>query len=93
VADSTTLTVRLSPQVKKRLGRLAGHTNRTKSYLAAEAIADFVERELAIVEGIKRGLDDMHAGRVTSHNDAMQRLRATGRCIALIPPRGRRASV
>jgi predicted transcriptional regulator len=77
MATSTTLTVRLSPQVKKRLGRLAGHTNRTKSYLAAEAIADFVERELAIVEGITRGLDDMRAGRVTPHKEAMRRLRAT----------------
>ncbi len=52
--------------VKKRLGRLAEHTKRTKSYLAGEAIASFVERELAIVEGIKRGLEDMHAGRLVA---------------------------
>ncbi len=77
MATSTTLTVRLPPEVKKRLGRLAGHTKRTKSCLAGEAIADFVERELAIVEGIERGLDDMQAGRVTSHKEAMRRLRAT----------------
>ena len=63
--------------MKKRLGRLAAHTKRTKSYLAGEAIADFVDRELAIVEGIKQGLDDMHAGRVVPHNAAMRRLRAT----------------
>jgi predicted transcriptional regulator len=49
-----TLTVRISPDVKKRLGRLAGHTRRTSSYLAGEAIADFVDRELAIVEGMAR---------------------------------------
>jgi len=77
VTASTTLTVRLPPQVKRQLGRLAGQTNRTKSYLAAEAITDFVERELAIVDGIKRGLADMNAGRVTAHKDAMRRLRAT----------------
>jgi predicted transcriptional regulator len=77
MATSTTLTVRLSPEVKKRLSRLAGHTRRTSSYLAGEAIADFVDRELAIVEGIERGLEDMKADRVTPHNDAMQRLRAT----------------
>ena len=77
MSGSTTLTVRLSPQVKKRLGRLAVHTKRTKSYLAGEAIADFVERELGVVEGIKRGLEDMHAGRVVPHKTAMRRLRTT----------------
>jgi predicted transcriptional regulator len=74
---STTLTVRLSAQTKKQLGRLATHTKRTRSYLAGEAIANFVEQELAIVEGIKRGLDDMRAGRVVPHKAAMRRLRAT----------------
>jgi predicted transcriptional regulator len=77
VTASTTLTVRVSPEVKKRLSRLAGHTRRTSSYLAGEAIADFVDRELAIVEGIKHGLEDMHADRVTPHKSAMRRLRAT----------------
>jgi predicted transcriptional regulator len=75
--SSTTLTVRVSPRVKKRLGRLAAHTKRTKSYLAGEAISDFVDRELAIVEGIKHGLEDMHAGRVIPHKTAMRHLRAT----------------
>lgn len=77
MSSSTTLTVRVSPQVKKRLGRLAAHTKRTKSYLAGEAIADFVDRELAIVEGIERAVKDMHAGRVVPHKTAMRRLRAT----------------
>jgi predicted transcriptional regulator len=82
MGESTTLTVRISPQTKKRLGRLAAHTRRTRSYLAGEAITNFVERELAIVEGIKRGLDDMHAGRVIPHKTAMRRLRTTARRVA-----------
>jgi len=77
MSSSTTLTVRVSPQVKSRLGRLAARTKRTKSYLAGEAITDFVDRELAIVEGIERGLEDMRAGRVVPHKVAMRRLRAT----------------
>jgi predicted transcriptional regulator len=77
MSNSTTLTVRVSPQVKQRLGRLAAHTKRTKSYLAGEAISDFVDRELAIVDGIKRGLEDMRAGRLVPHKTAMRRLRAT----------------
>ena len=68
---STTLTVRLAPELKDRLGKLAERTRRTKSFLAGEAIAGYVERELEIVSGIERGLDDMKAERVVSHEDVM----------------------
>ena len=68
---STTLTVRLSPELKERLDKLAEHTHRTKSFLAGEAIAGYVKRELEIVAGIEHGLDDMKAGRVVPHEDAM----------------------
>lgn len=77
MAASTTLTVRLPKKVKDRLALLARHTRRTRSYLAGEAIASFVNREIEIVEGIKRGLEDMKAGRTTSHADAMRRINAT----------------
>jgi predicted transcriptional regulator len=43
-------------------------------------------REREIVEGIKRGLADMKAGRVISHRAAMRRLRATvARIVAAKP--------
>jgi predicted transcriptional regulator len=71
MSDSTTLTVRLPSRVKKRLNRLAVHTKRTRSYLAGEAIADFVEREMAIVESIQEGLDDVKADRVIAHEQVM----------------------
>jgi predicted transcriptional regulator len=74
---STTLTVRLPKKVKDRLGQLARSTRRTRSYLAGEAIASFVDREIEIITGIKRGLEDMKAGRTTSHEDAMRRIDAT----------------
>jgi predicted transcriptional regulator len=35
-----------------------------------------VDRELEIIEGIKRGLADVAAGRVVSHDEAMSRLDA-----------------
>ncbi len=75
---STTLTVRLKPAVvKQQLGRLADATRRTKSFLAAEAIAAYVTREADILAGIERGLDDMRAGRLVPHDEAMARLDAT----------------
>ena len=74
---STTLTVRLPPELKDRLGELAERTRRTKSFLAEEAIAGYVERELEIVSGIERGLDDMKAGRVVPHEHVMADIDAT----------------
>lgn len=74
---STTLTVRLPPELKARLGKLAERTRRTKSFLAGEAIASYVERELEIVAGIERGLGDRAAGRVVPHDVAMRRIRKT----------------
>ena len=68
---STTLTVRLTPELKDRLGELAERTRRTRSFLAGEAIAGYVERELEIVAGIERGLADMKAGRVVPHERVM----------------------
>lgn len=40
---TTTMTIRLEGEVKDRLDRLAASTQRSKSFLAAEAIREFVE--------------------------------------------------
>ena len=53
---STTMTIRLDPQLKAKLGRLAEGTRRSRSFLAAEAVETYVDRELAIIEGIQRGV-------------------------------------
>lgn len=75
--SSETITVRVDSETKSRLEELAHHTRRTKSFLAGEAIADYVERELAIINGIQRGLDDVAAGRTIGHDAAMKRMRKT----------------
>ena len=82
MSESETLTVRLASTTKNKLGQLAAQTNRTKSYLAAEAIDAYVERELEIVSGIERGLADMKSGKVVSHANAMARLRKTVKAAA-----------
>lgn len=74
---STTLTIRLTPEAKAQLSRLAHATHRTQSFLAAEAIAKYVVRESEIIEGIGRGLADAKAGRLVPHEEAMARLEAT----------------
>ena len=73
--DSGTLTIRLSNDMKGKLATLADRTHRTRSFLATEAIAAYVERELAIVEGIERGRADIRAGRVTPHDEVTREAR------------------
>ena len=68
---STTMTIRVSPEVKEKLDRIATSTRRSKSFLAGEAVAAYVDRELEIIEGIKRGLADVKAGRVVPHEQVM----------------------
>ena len=62
---STTMTIRLSIELKEKLDRLADGTRRSRSYLAVEAVSAYVERELAIIEGIQRGLAPDPHGWVT----------------------------
>lgn len=73
---STTTTIRLSSDLKDKLDRLARITRRSKSFLAAEAISAYVDRELEIVEGIQRGLADVRAGRTVPHEQVVAEIDA-----------------
>ena len=75
MSASTTMTIRLSSEVKDKLGRLAQGTRRSRSFLASEAVEAYVARELEIIDGIQRGLADVADGRVVSHDAAMEELR------------------
>ena len=72
--ETSTMTIRVTPEVKARLGQLAEDTKRSRAFLAGEAVARYVAREQAIVDGIKRGLNDVNAARLVSHDAAMEEL-------------------
>lgn len=42
MADSTVLTIRLSPEVKERLNRIAATDRRSRSFVAARAIEAYI---------------------------------------------------
>ena len=73
---STTMTIRVSSETKLKLERIAADTRRSKSFLAAEAVSAYVDRELDIIEGIKLGMADAAAGRVVPHDEAMAEIDA-----------------
>ena len=73
----TTFSVRLPEEVHTLLGSLSKSTNRSKNFLAREAITRFVQSEAEIVESIKRGMADIEAGRVVPHDEVMRQMKAT----------------
>jgi predicted transcriptional regulator len=91
MSASTTITLRVPAELKSRLVQLAAHTKRTPSFLAGEAIAAYVKRELAIVEGIAEGLADVEAGRLVPHDEAMAELDAAIEAAAKEGTKRRRA--
>jgi predicted transcriptional regulator len=76
MSTSATMTIRIATDTKRKLERLAADTRRSKSFLAAEAVSAYVERELAIIDGVQRGLADVEAGRVVPHDAAMAEVQA-----------------
>jgi len=66
---STTMTVRLEKEVKQRLDDLANVTQRSKSFLAAEAIREYVENNEWQIREINQALQEADAGDFASDKD------------------------
>jgi len=62
MSKTTTMTVRLTPEVSDKLEALARDTNRSKSYLASEAIASYVDMNAWQVARIKKALAEARSG-------------------------------
>ena len=76
---SETLSIRLDAGTKRRLDALAKRSRRSKSFLAAEAIAAYVEAEEWQLGEIQDGLDELDAGQGISHADVSKWLRSWGK--------------
>ncbi|WEK04403.1 MAG: CopG family transcriptional regulator [Candidatus Devosia phytovorans] len=75
--SSTSLTIDLPADVREKLDQVSVETRRSVASLATEALSAYAEHELAVIDGIKRGLADLEADRVVPHDEAMARLRST----------------
>jgi predicted transcriptional regulator len=67
VMRSTTFTVRVDAAAKKRLERLAKSTGRSRSFLAAEAIHEYLDVNEWQVAGIKRAIASLDRGEGVPH--------------------------
>jgi RHH-type rel operon transcriptional repressor/antitoxin RelB len=59
---STTMTLRIEDDIKARLDKLADATQRSKSFLAAEAIREYVETNEWQIREIKAAIKEANAG-------------------------------
>jgi RHH-type transcriptional regulator, rel operon repressor / antitoxin RelB len=73
-----TLSIRIDASTKKRLDALSKRSKRSKSFLAAEAIAAYVEAEEWQLGEIQAGIADLESGQVVSHEKVVKWLRSWG---------------
>ena len=65
----TVVSVRLDNELVGQLDELAAEMDRSRSYLIAEAVREFVEREYSDLLNIREGEAEIAAGRVVSHDE------------------------
>ena len=66
---TTTMTIRLDPELKQQLDMLAEATNRSKSFLAVEALRDFVEINQWQIQEITDALKEADDGKFASNEE------------------------
>lgn len=75
MANTEIITLRLDSKLKKKLDKLSKATERSRSYLAAEAIREFVALNEWQIEEIKKGLREADAGDFLTEEEFNQRIR------------------
>jgi RHH-type rel operon transcriptional repressor/antitoxin RelB len=71
-ADTAVVTVRLDANLKAKLEALARSTKRSKSFLAAEAIAAYVELNEWQLAEIEAGIAELESGQTVSEEEATE---------------------
>lgn len=62
MSQSTTMTIRLEPELKARLDKLAAATHRSKSFLASEAVREFIELNEWQIQELKAAIKEADDG-------------------------------
>ena len=69
MSQSTTMTIRLEPELKSRLDKLALSTQRSKSFLASEAVKEFVELNEWQIQEIEDAIKEADSGDFASNQE------------------------
>ena len=72
------MSVRLPDEVEQQLGQLAPSTGRTKSWLANQAIKDYLAREAWQITEVEAALREADAGDFVSEKEMMAKFNRWG---------------
>ncbi len=78
MAQSSTMTVRLDRDIKTRLEQLARATQQSKSFLAAEAIRDYVELNEWQIAETESAIQEAECGDFASDSEVADVFRRRG---------------
>ena len=73
--ESSVLTLRLDAKLKKQLDRLSKSMNRSRSFVAAQAIQEYVSVNEWQINEIKKGLAEADAGDFATDEEMQQTIR------------------
>ena len=76
--SSATFTVRVDSDIKKRLEKLAKSTGRSRSFLAAEAIGEFVDVNEWQIAGIRAAMQSLDRGESIPHEQIKEWVKSWG---------------
>ena len=86
MAATATFTIRVPADLKRRLDRLARAADRSRSWLAADALQHYVEDQQWQLAEIEAGLKDAESGRVVSNDEVERWLKTWGGKRKVRPP-------
>jgi len=72
---STTITIRIDTEMKDRLDRLAEATQRSRSFLAAEAVRGFIDINEWQISEVRKALKEADAGDFATEKEVAARAR------------------
>ena len=84
---SATLSVRLNPQVKRRLARLANASGRSSNFLISDAVESYVADQERLLAEIRQSDRHIKSGHYIRHEDVKAWLLSWGTDKELPPPK------
>lgn len=72
MTKTAALTLRVTPELKDKLARLAAETDRTPSAVAQRALDAYLDHHLEMLEAVEKAREDFRQGRTHSHEDVMR---------------------